>query len=441
MPAREPIRLQKYLSRAGVSSRRKAEELMQQRRIKVDGEICRELGTKVIPGVTQVEVDGVAVPWEAERVYILLNKPAGYITSLDDPEQRPKVVDLLPEEGPRVFPVGRLDWDSEGVLLLTNDGDLAHALSHPSTQVPRVYRVKVKGEMRADSPAFQGLRKGVLLEDGMASADRLRLESLTGRHTWLEMEIHVGRNRLIRRLCEAVGHPVLKLERIRFGTLTAEGLKLAESRPLRPREIQELRRLVAGEPVHIDRPPPSPRPASPARVEANKQREREARSAEREDWQQRGPGRDARGPGRDARGPSGEARGPGRDARGPGRDARGPGRDARGPGRDARGPGRDARGPCGEARGPGRDARGPGRDARGPGRDARGPGGDARGPGRDARGPGRDARGPGRDARGPGGDARGPGGDARGSGREARGPGRDARGPGRPGRPTSPSSK
>lgn len=244
----DSIRLQRYLSLAGHCSRRKAEELILQGRVSVNGRIVDTLGTKVPPGRARVEVDGKAIRWQAERTYILLHKPVGYITSLDDPADRPIVTDLLPKGMPRIYPVGRLDWDSEGALLLTNDGDLAHALMHPSKKVLRIYEVKLKGEVNDEGPIMKRLRDGITLDDGFMKPDRISALSFTGRHTWLQFHIHEGRNRILRRLCEAVGHPVLKLKRTQIGPISLSSLPVGAFRNLTSREIFELYEAVGLDP-------------------------------------------------------------------------------------------------------------------------------------------------------------------------------------------------
>ena len=247
MAEQEKYRLQKYLSRAGVTSRRKAEDLIREGRVKVNGVVVTELGFKVTPGRSKVLVDSKPVFWSPERTYLLLNKPSGYITSLDDPEKRPVVVDLLPRSLPRVFPVGRLDWDSEGLLLLTDDGELAHLLTHPSHRVPRVYAVKVRGLLGEDAPALAQLKAGVELDDEVVKPDRVAVQGDTGKHTWLEIELHSGKNRVVRRLCEAVGHPVLRLRRVQFGSVALDGLKPAAFRNLAADEVVSLYELAGAQ--------------------------------------------------------------------------------------------------------------------------------------------------------------------------------------------------
>ncbi len=238
--ADEGIRIQKFLSLAGIASRRHAEELIAQGRVKVSGRVVTEMGTHVIPGKSRVEVDNKPVFYSEERNYILFHKPAECITTLDDPEHRTTVIDLLPDSLPRVFPVGRLDWDTEGLLLLTNDGDLAYRLTHPAVKIPRVYHVKIRGELKDNSPELKKLQNGIDLEDGLAKPDRVAVIRFTGNNTWLEIELHIGRNRIIRRMMDALGFPVMKLRRVAFGNLTLDGLALGAFRDLTEGEVAEL---------------------------------------------------------------------------------------------------------------------------------------------------------------------------------------------------------
>ena len=240
----EGIRLQKFLSLAGVSSRRHAEELIEQGRVKISGRVVTEMGVHVIPGKSRVEVDNKPVFYSEERNYVLFHKPAECITTLDDPEQRTTVIDLLPKSMPRVFPVGRLDWDTEGLLLLTNDGDLAYKLTHPAAKVPRIYHAKVRGELKENSPELKKLQNGVELEDGLAKPDRVSIIKFTGNNTWIEIELHIGRNRIVRRMCDAIGFPVMKLRRVAFGNLTLDGLSLGAFRDLTEQEVADLYQMV-----------------------------------------------------------------------------------------------------------------------------------------------------------------------------------------------------
>ena len=238
MSEREPDgeRLQKLLARAGLGSRRACEELIADGRIEVNGEVAT-LGRRVDPDHDRVTLDGVTIPVRPGLVYYLLNNPAKVVTTASDPEGRPTVVDFVPAE-PRVFPVGRLDWDTEGILLLTNDGDLAHGLTHPSRGVPKVYLAEVVGV--PGRTALRRLREGVDLEDGRTAPAKARLAQTTPTGAALQIVIHEGRNRQVRRMCEAVGHPVRRLVRTRFGPLRDNRLAPGQWRALTQGEIRAL---------------------------------------------------------------------------------------------------------------------------------------------------------------------------------------------------------
>ncbi len=251
----EPMRLQKYLSRAGIASRRKSEELMLAGRVAVNGKACRELGTKVDPDRDRIEVDGKQISLPQNFVYILLNKPRGYITSLDDEKDRPIVTDLLPKNMPRIWPVGRLDWDSEGLLLMTDDGNLTHALTHPSHHVPKGYAVKVKGHLEKDAPQVAMIAEGVELDPGELTKPALVVvRGHTDKHTWIEFVIEEGKNRQIRRMCEACGLDVLRLRRIAMGPLTIEGVAPGEFRSLDSNEVLQLYSEVELRPPEAAKP-------------------------------------------------------------------------------------------------------------------------------------------------------------------------------------------
>lgn len=250
----DEMRVQKFLSKAGIASRRKAEEMMTAGRVSVNGEQCKELGTKVDPDNDRVEVDGNLVTLPTNFVYLLVNKPRGYITTLDDPEDRPIVVDLLPKKMPRVWPVGRLDWDSEGLLLMTDDGDLTNALTHPSHHIPKGYAVKIRGKLSDDNPALATLKEGVEIDGRLTAPAQIAIRGFTEKHTWVEFVIEEGRNRQIRRMCEAVGWTVLRLRRIALGPLTIEGVSPGEYRSLSSDEVLELYRAAEIRPGERARP-------------------------------------------------------------------------------------------------------------------------------------------------------------------------------------------
>jgi 23S rRNA pseudouridine2605 synthase len=235
-------RLQKVLARAGFGSRRACEELIGDERVTVNGEVAG-LGRRVDPESDRVAVDGVPVPVRPGLVYYLLNKPPQVVTTASDPEGRRTVLDLVPSE-PRVFPVGRLDYETEGLLLLTNDGDLAHGLTHPSRGVPKAYLAEVSGVPTRGE--LRRLREGVELEDGLTAPARVRvLQARPGRAA-IEIVIHEGRNRQVRRMCEAIGHPVLRLIRTRLASLTDPGLRPGAWRPLTTDEIRGLYEACRG---------------------------------------------------------------------------------------------------------------------------------------------------------------------------------------------------
>ncbi|HEV7861504.1 MAG TPA: pseudouridine synthase [Acidimicrobiia bacterium] len=239
-------RLQKVLARAGFGSRRACEELIGDGRVEVNGEVA-VLGRRVDPDHDRVTLDGVTIPLRPGLVYYLLNKPAKVVTTASDPEGRPTVMDLVPGE-PRVFPVGRLDWDTEGLLLLTNDGDLAHGLTHPSRGVPKTYLVEVSGT--PSRAAIRRLREGVDLDDGRTAPAQARVAQTTPAGTAVEIVIHEGRNRQVRRMCEAVGHPVRRLVRTRFGPLVDRRLAPGQWRPLSHTEIRALYAAIESESDH-----------------------------------------------------------------------------------------------------------------------------------------------------------------------------------------------
>jgi len=242
-------RLHKVMAQSGLASRRHSEELIQAGRVTVNGKVVTELGTKVVPGKDVIEVDGRPLGKPEQLVYILLNKPKGYVTTLYDPQGRPKVTDLLGEEiAERVYPVGRLDYDTEGLLLLTNDGELANAIMHPARQVKKTYIAKVRG---VPGPAkLKALEQGVTLEDGpTAPADVRLIETKGPNAATVSIRIHEGRNRQVRRMFEAVGHEVIHLKRTTLGPLHLKDLEVGQWRELGEREVADLRKAVGLRPL------------------------------------------------------------------------------------------------------------------------------------------------------------------------------------------------
>ncbi len=229
-------RLQKVLARVGFGSRRLCEGLIGEGRVRVDGEVA-ELGCRIDPDIASVLVDGMPVGVRPDLVYYLLNKPAGVVTTAADPQGRQTVLNLVPDS-PRVFPVGRLDRDTEGLILLTNDGELTNRIIHPSFGVEKEYLVHVQG--RPSRWTLRMLREGVELDDGITSPARVTAVDAS----LLRMVIHEGRNRQVRRMCNAVGHPVVRLIRTRIGSLADRSIPPGSWRKLELRELRALERLV-----------------------------------------------------------------------------------------------------------------------------------------------------------------------------------------------------
>jgi 23S rRNA pseudouridine2605 synthase/16S rRNA pseudouridine516 synthase len=210
--------------------------------VRLNGRVVTQLGTKADPRTDRITIDGRPLRLSSERLYILLHKPVGVVTTLSDPEGRPTVRDLLPDVRARVFPVGRLDYHSAGLLLLTNDGELALRLAHPRYGVRKTYRVKVKGT--PDGEALEKLARGVRLEEGPTAPAAVRLIRGSDAKTWLEITVSEGRKREVRRMCEQVGYPVEKLTRVRLGPLNLGALQPGQHRTLTEREVQQLRYAV-----------------------------------------------------------------------------------------------------------------------------------------------------------------------------------------------------
>lgn len=291
-------RIQKILAHGGISSRRAAEELIRSGRVRVNGRVVTELGTKADPRRDRVEVDGKRVVAE-DHVYVVLNKPRGVVATMSDPEGRPTVRELLGAIGARVYPVGRLDFATSGVLLATNDGDLSEGLLHPRKTVPKTYVLKVKGVMKPED--FEPWRSGVRLEDGITLPADAKLIRHEGDKTWFELTIKEGRNQQIRRMGEATGFPVMRLSRIAFAEITSEGLAPGRWRHLTRDELVQLKKTY-GVPRSI--------PAAPA-APAPKERGRAMPAAKRG-----AAGRSQRAVGSEAAETWGEARGRGRESGG-----------------------------------------------------------------------------------------------------------------------------
>ncbi len=231
-------RLQKYLASAGVASRRASETMIQEGRVAVNGKVIRELGTKIVPGKDQVTVDGKPVQPEKKLVYLLMNKPAGYITTAKDTHNRPTVLDLVADVPYRVFPVGRLDYETEGLLLLTNDGEFAYRMTHPKFKMMKTYVAVVQGVLTPER--LDMLQNGVQLEDGRTGPAKVRILRKENHKTVVEISIHEGKNRQVRRMFKAVKNPVLELKRISVGTLTLKGVNLGEYRYLNDDELKKV---------------------------------------------------------------------------------------------------------------------------------------------------------------------------------------------------------
>ena len=238
------IRLQKALASSGIGSRRACEDLIAAGRVAVNGRVVREMGTRIDPAVDEVAVDGATVPVAPNLVYLALNKPRGVLSTMADDQGRPCVGDYVADRNDRVFHVGRLDADSEGLLLLTNDGTLAHRLTHPSFAVPKTYLVQIDG--RPARRLVQQLRAGVDLDDGPARADAARVVAATDAAAQVELVIHDGRNRVVRRMFEALDHPVRRLVRTAIGPLPLGELRPGKVRHLSSPEVRSLYKAATG---------------------------------------------------------------------------------------------------------------------------------------------------------------------------------------------------
>ncbi len=236
------MRLHKYLAYAGVASRRAAEQLILGGQISVNGRVVRELGTGVAAS-DLVEVRGRKIQLTRELVYLVLHKPVNVMTTMRDPQGRRTIVSLLPKDVPRILPVGRLDYDTSGVLLLTNDGELAHILTHPKFGVEKTYRVTVRGRLQRDD--VLRLREGIFFDGVRSAGAQLRVVAVRAAASIIDLTIHEGKNRQVRRIFEELDHPVLALVRMRFGPIRIGQLPVGAIRPATEREIAALRVLAA----------------------------------------------------------------------------------------------------------------------------------------------------------------------------------------------------
>ena len=237
-------RLQKIISRAGISSRRKAEELIIDGRVKVNNEIITELGSKADISKDRITIDGEAISGPENKIYLLLNKPSGYICTRTDPENRPTVLDLLENVDERIFPVGRLDYDTEGRLVLTNDGSFSQILQHPSSNIPRTYLVKVKELPKEDD--LEKLRNGIYIDNIKTNKAKIKIINKLPKNTWLEVVLWEGRNRQIKKIFEAIGHRSIRIVRTEFGPLSLKNLSQGSFRFLNKKEINQVRKLGSG---------------------------------------------------------------------------------------------------------------------------------------------------------------------------------------------------
>ncbi|MGB5231917.1 MAG: pseudouridine synthase [Desulfoprunum sp.] len=238
MAMNDPIRLQKYLSQCGIASRRKAEEMIKAGRVEVDGAIVTDMGYKIIPGKNIIKCDGQTLSPRNRLIYVLLNKPKGYVTTLSDPQGRPIVTSLLTGIFERVFPVGRLDLDTEGALILTNDGEFAQKVQHPSHEVTKTYEALVAGHPSKEQLAQ--LEKGIFLEGKVTSPANLIVLKKIKHATLIQITIHEGRKRQVRKMFEAVAHPVLHLKRIAYGCLRLHRLPTGKFKLLDSGDLEKI---------------------------------------------------------------------------------------------------------------------------------------------------------------------------------------------------------
>ncbi len=236
------LRLQKIIANAGIASRREAERLIDEGRVSVNGTVVRQQGVLADPDADRIKVNGRLLPAPEKKVFILLNKPRGCLTTVKDDKARPTVMEFFKDLPARVYPVGRLDFNTEGVLLFTNDGDLSKKLLAPKSKVPRTYLVKVRGV--PEEKVLNRLRRGVRLDNRPTGPMKVHIKRTTGKNSVLSIKLAEGKYRHLKRVCEKVGHPVVKINRIEFGKLNLTGLPLGAYRFLTPKEVRSLNALI-----------------------------------------------------------------------------------------------------------------------------------------------------------------------------------------------------
>lgn len=241
MSENDGIRLNKYIAQAGIASRRRADDLIAYGKVRVNGKIVRELGTLVLPG-DRVDVSGTPIKPIEETIYLVMHKPAGVMTTMRDPQRRRTIVELLPKRLPRVVPVGRLDYDTAGVLLMTNDGDLANRLLHPKYGVDKTYRATIAGRLSPED--VRKIHEGLALDSYTAAGAKVRVVSVRSAASVVDITIHEGRNRQVRDMFEALNHPVQTLVRLRFGPISLGDLGVGRTRELSARELAALRNIA-----------------------------------------------------------------------------------------------------------------------------------------------------------------------------------------------------
>lgn len=235
------MRLQKYMARCGVASRRKSEEMIEEGLVKINGRTVKEQGLSIDPNKDIVSVNNKVIKLEESKVYIILNKPVGFVTTMDDEKDRKIVIDLINGVDERIYPVGRLDMDTSGLLLLTNDGDLTNKITHPRNEVVKKYVALVEGIPNKDE--LRRFRKGILIDEKKTSPAKIKLVKTHGNESELEIEIIEGRNRQVRRMCEAINHPIKELKRISIGDIVLDNIEVGKWRYLNKDEIKYVKSI------------------------------------------------------------------------------------------------------------------------------------------------------------------------------------------------------